>query len=118
MTPNPPGLFEMPPTQPGGDEEHAIEKAVRDAFDDLESKGVLGPIEKAKRAALIKAGAGLDRGFSSPKVSVATSTVLKQVMEGLDTLPRPAEGTDIELDAFDRSLAALTDQALGMEATA
>nr|WP_300339936.1 hypothetical protein [Actinomyces sp.] len=118
MNPSQPGMFEMPPAQPGGEEAHAIETAVRAAFEDLEAKGVLGPIERAKRAALIKAGAGLDRGFSSPKVSVATSTVLKQVMEGLDTLPRPAEGTDIELDAFDRSLAALTDQALGAEATA
>lgn len=112
MTTNTPGLFALPEDRAGDSHQGEIEQAVRTAFDDLEQAGTLGPIERAKRAALIKAAAGLDRGLSAAKVSVATSTVLKQVLEGLDTLPRPAAGTDLELDAFDASLAALTADAL------
>ena len=39
-------LFQVEPPPTG-----EIEDAVREAFDDLDAKGVLGPIEKAKRAA-------------------------------------------------------------------
>lgn len=100
-------LFPVAPP-PTGD----IEDAVREAFDDLDAKGVLGPIERAKRAALIKAAAALDRGLNGGAPSVATSTVLKNVLESLDSLPHPAEGTDRELDAFDAALAELTRDAL------
>ena len=50
---------------------------MREAFDDLDAKGVLGPIEKAKRAALTKAAAALDRSLNGGAPSVATSNVLK-----------------------------------------
>ena len=100
-------LFPVAPP-PTGD----IEDAVREAFDDLDAKGVLGPIERAKRAALIKAAAALDRSLNGVAPSVATSNVLKNVLESLDSLPRPAEGTDRELDAFDAALAELTRDAL------
>ena len=93
-------LFPVAPP-PTGD----IEDAVREAFDDLDAKGVLGPIERAKRAAL-------DRSLNGGAPSVATSNVLKNVLESLDSLPRPAEGTDRELDAFDAALAELTRDAL------
>ena len=96
---------EPPPT---GD----IENAVKDAFADLEAKGVLGPIERAKRAALVKAAAALDRSLNGGTPSVATSNVLKNVLESLDSLPRPAEGTDREMDALDAALAELTRDAL------
>lgn len=99
-------LFQVQPPPTG-----EIEDAVREAFDDLEAKGVLGPIEKAKRAALTKAAAALDRSLNGGSPSVATSNVLKNVLESLDSLPRPAEGTDRELDAFDAALAELTRDA-------
>ena len=82
-------LFQVEPPPTG-----EIEDAVREAFDDLDAKGVLGPIENG----------------GAP--SVATSNVLKNVLESLDSLPRPAEGTDRELDAFDAALAELTRDAL------
>lgn len=107
MTQMMPGLFPEPQF-PAGD----IETAVREAFADLEAKGVLGPIERAKRAALIRASAALDRSLASGSPSVATSNVLKNVLESLDSLPRPAEGMDRELDAFDAALAQLTSDAL------
>ena len=52
-------LFQVEPPPTG-----EIEDAVREAFDDLDAKGVLGPIEKAKRAALTKAAAALDRSLN------------------------------------------------------
>lgn len=100
-------LFQVAPP-PTGD----IEEAVKDAFADLDAKGVLGPIERAKRAALVKAAAALDRSLNSGAPSVATSNVLKNVLESLDSLPRPAEGTDREMDALDAALAELTRNAL------
>lgn len=109
MVPYQPGLIPAGPAHVGGDE---IEAAVRVAFEELAGTGVLGPIERAKQAALVKAAAALDRGMAYGKVSVATSNVLKQVMEGLDSLPRPTTGADRELDALDAALAALTQQAL------
>lgn len=100
-------LFPVSPP-PTGD----IENAVKDAFADLDAKGVLGPIERAKRAALVKAAAALDRSLNGGTPSVATSSVLKNVLESLDSLPRPAEGTDREMDALDAALAELTRDAL------
>ena len=100
-------LFQVAPP-PTGD----IEEAVKDAFADLDAKGVLGPIERAKRAALVKAAAALDRSLTGGAPSVATSNVLKNVLESLDSLPRPAEGTDREMDALDAALAELTRNAL------
>ena len=100
-------LFQVAPP-PTGD----IEEAVKDAFADLDAKGVLGPIERAKRAALVKAAAALDQSLNGGAPSVATSNVLKNVLESLDSLPRPAEGTDREMDALDAALAELTRNAL------
>ena len=100
-------LFQVAPP-PTGD----IEEAVKDAFADLDAKGVLGPIERAKRAALVKAAAALDRSLNGGTPSVATSNMLKNVLESLESLPRPAEGTDREMDAFDAALAELTRDAL------
>lgn len=100
-------LFQVKPPPTG-----EIENAVKDAFADLDAKGVLGPIERAKRAALVKAAAALDRSLNSGTPSVATSNVLKNVLESLDSLPRPAEGTDREMDALDAALAELTRDAL------
>lgn len=88
-----------------------IENAVVAAFEDLETKGLVGPIERAKRAALVKAAAALDRGMAAHKMSVATSTVLKQVLESLDTLPREQESGDEAFDAFELSIQNLTIQA-------
>lgn len=102
-------LFALPAPDPGDD---AIERAVTAAFDDLNAAQLLGPIERAKKAALVKAAAALDRGLATSKVSVATSTVLKQVIEGLDSLPSPLAGNDAEIDALDATLQALTLNAL------
>ena len=71
-----------------------------------------GPQQISKRAALTKAAAALDRSLNGGTPSVATSNVLKNVLESLDSLPRPAEGTDREMDALDAALAELTRDAL------
>ena len=84
----------------------------QESFEDLEAKGLLGPIEQAKRAMVTKAAAALDRGLAQPKVSVATTTVLDKVLAALDSMPRPAEGGDPEIDALDAALSHLTMQAL------
>ncbi|WP_165215307.1 hypothetical protein [Schaalia sp. ZJ1691] len=108
MSPNQSELFQIAPPDSG----ESIEAAVKAAFDDLEAKELLGPIEKAKRAALVKAAQTIDQALGFGRVSVAQANVLKQILETLDSLPRPAEGTDRELDAFDQALAALTSEAL------
>jgi len=89
-------LFAVAPPPTG-----EIENAVKETFADLD----------AKRAVLTKAAAALDRSLNEGAPSVATSNVLKNVLESLDSLPRPAEGTDRELDAFDAALAELTRDA-------
>lgn len=103
------GLFEIDSDPIGGTE---ISDACQRMFEDLEAKGLLGPIEQAKRAMVTKAAAALDRGLAQPKVSVATTTVLDKVLAALDSMPRPAEGGDPELDALDAALSHLTMQAL------
>lgn len=101
-------LFQITPETNGGSE---IEDAATEAFEALEASGLLGPIEKVKRATILKAARTLDAGLSSGKVSVATSNVLKQVLEALDSLPLTATG-DEGMDALARTLEALTDKAL------
>ena len=97
---------------------HDIEEATREAFEELENQGVLTAADRAKRAALLKGAQALDRGLAAVKVSVSTSTIFTQFLDKLDTLPKPAAGTDPELDAFDAALAALTSEALGVDSPA
>lgn len=103
------GLFPLD-TASGND--HEIEDAIREMFADLEAQGVLGPIEKAKRAAAIKAARALDNDYRTGKLTVASSNTLKQITEILDSLPRPAAGTDMELDAYTIAVQSLTQKAL------
>lgn len=102
------GLFPVD-TATGGDNE--IESAIREMFDDLDAQSLLGPIEKAKRAAAIKAARALDGDYRSGKLTVASSNTLKQITEILDSLPRPAAGTDMEIDAYTVAVATLTQKA-------
>ena len=104
-----PTLIPIQTTHRGGGE---IETATVEAFENLESQGLLGAIEKAKRAALIRAAAALDAGFASGKLSVAVSNTMKQYMEGMESLPRPISGTDSTLDAYEETVRALTKKAL------
>lgn len=105
---NPP-LFTMENTKTAPGE---IETAIITMFDDLENQGVLGAVERAKRAVMIKAARAVDASFNIGGVSVAISTVFKQLMEGLDSLPRPASGTDDDLDAYDATIHRITREAL------
>lgn len=90
----------------------AITDAVAATFTDLDAAQLLGPIERAKRAALIKAAQTLDQGMAEGvRLSVATSNVMKQVMDGLDSLPRPIIEQDGGLDALAITMTRLTDQA-------
>ena len=108
MTPNHTGLFPLDAAT-GGDNE--IETAIRAAFAELDEQGALGPIERAKRAAAIKAARALDGDYRSGKLSVASSNTLKQITEILDSLPRPSAGTDMALDAYTVAVTALTQKA-------
>ena len=101
-------LFQMPNDRRGGSE---IEDAATAAFADLEAQGLLGPIETVKRAAILKAASSLDNGLKEGRVSVATSNILKQVIDTLDSLPRAASG-DTGMDALTKTLERLTDFAL------
>nr|DAJ15101.1 MAG TPA: hypothetical protein [Siphoviridae sp. ctkEu9] len=103
------GLF---PLETASGNDHEIEDAIREMFADLEAQGVLGPIEKAKRAAAIKAARALDNDYRTGKLTVASSNTLKQITEILDSLPRPAAGTDMELDAYTIAVQSLTQKAL------
>ena len=103
------GLFQLK-TASGNN--HEIEDAIREMFAELESQSLLGPIEKAKRAACIKAARALDADYRIGKLTVASSNTLKQITEILDSLPRPAAGTDMELDAYTVAVQSLTQKAL------
>ena len=54
----------------------------------------------------------LDNDYRSGKLTVASSNTLKQITEILDSLPRPAAGTDMELDAYTAAVQSLTQKAL------
>lgn len=103
------GLF---PLETASGNNHEIEDAIRETFAELEAQGLLGPIEKAKRAAAIKAAMALDADYLIGKLTVASSNTLKQITEILDSLPRPAAGTDMELDAYTVAVQSLTQKAL------
>ena len=85
-----------------------IETSTCAAFDDLEAHGLLGPTEKIKRAALLKAARALDVGLTAPRVSVSTSTVLSRFLDELDALPKTVTGADAEMDAFEAAVRGLT----------
>lgn len=96
-----PALFPADGLAVGGSEIH---DAVERMFADLEERDLLGSVEAAKRAVLIKTARALDRGLETPRVSVATANLLVKALDVLDTLPATGDGRD-SMDAWD--LAAL-----------
>lgn len=94
------------PEEPSGE----LFDACTAMFSDLDAAKLLGPVEKAMRPVMLKAAAALDRALSAPTLTVAASNALKQYLEGLDKLPRPAGNDD--LDALEMALMAATGRAL------
>lgn len=101
------GLF-APVEKNNGNE---IEKAVDALFIDLEEKNLLTPVEKAKRAMLIKTAKALDSGLSSSKITVATSNLLTKTLDVLETLPREVQASD-SMDAWDAAILDATAAAM------
>lgn len=94
---------------------HEIEQSICALFHDLEEKNLLTPMEKAKRAMLMKTAKALDIGLSQSKISIATANLLTKTLEAMETLPR-ATATNDSMDAWDAAI--LDETAAAMKAEA
>lgn len=101
------GLFEIGPGGPG-----PVELSTKKTLEELSEAGLLTGKYLAMAAVLESAATALDRGLTAPKVSVATTTIMKTLVETLDELPEPLTGQDPYYDALDATLHALTEEAL------
>lgn len=89
-----------------------LETAALQLFTDLETAGLMGALEQAKKPALLATARGLDTGLAAKKISVATANMFKQYMETLEQLPKIRTSGNTDLDALDQTLQALTREAL------
>ncbi|EEH64384.1 hypothetical protein HMPREF0044_0121 [Gleimia coleocanis DSM 15436] len=107
-------LFEIEtdPEPPVDDTPGELETAAVKLFADLETAGLMGALEQAKKPALLATARGLDKGLAAVKVSVATANMFKQYMETLEQLPKIRTSGNTDLDALDQTLQALTREAL------
>lgn len=101
------GLFDVGPGGPG-----PVELSTKKTLEELAEAGVLTGKYLAMAAVLESAAVALDRGLTAPKVSVATTTIMKTLVETLDELPEPLTGQDPYYDALDATLHVLTEEAL------
>ena len=90
-----------------------MELSTKRTLSELAEAGLLTGKYQAMAAVLESAAVALDRGLMAPKVSVATTTIMKTLVETLDELPEPLTGQDPYYDALDATVAALTKEALG-----
>lgn len=89
-----------------------VELSTKKTLEELSDAGLLTGKYVAMASVLESAAQALDRGLMAPKVSVATTTIMKTLVETLDELPEPLTGQDPYYDALDATLHALTEEAL------
>lgn len=60
-------------------------------IDALRSEGLLEDRHELTCTLVLQLARVVDRGFNAPKVSVATATLSKHLLEAIDSLPQPVE---------------------------
>jgi hypothetical protein len=83
-----------------------IEKAARDLLQALDDTELLGRAQELNRQMVLSLSAALDRGLIAGKVSVATTTLARQLLEWTERLPSPDDVDQV--DELAAALGALT----------
>lgn len=100
-------LFELT-TGEGG----AIHTAVKALIDELEAEGLLDYRTRLLTVVMESAAKALDHGLTAPKVSVATTQLARQLLDGIEMLPKPPAKTGTVFDTLPDVIAAATKAAL------
>ena len=102
-------LFELADQSDG-----AIHAAVKALIDELETEGLLDYRTRLLTTVMVSTARALDRGLTAPKVSVATTQLARQLLDGIDMLPKPPVRTGSVFDTLPDVIAAATKAALGV----
>lgn len=100
-------LFELT-TGEGG----AIHGAVKALIDELEAEGLLDYRTRLLTVVMESTAKALDHGLTAPKVSVATTQLARQLLDGIEMLPKPPAKTGTVFDTLPDVIAAATKAAL------
>lgn len=95
MTQNPPTLPGMTPPEPS---DGPLTLAARATLDALEAQELLEDRHAITKALVLQLSQAVDRGLAMPKVSVATATLSKHLLEAVDALPQPVVSDDAWAD--------------------
>ncbi|MCI7688938.1 hypothetical protein [Trueperella pyogenes] len=97
-----------PPRREAGE----IETAVIAALKDIEDAGMLTAKIRALGVTLKKSAAAADIGLESGRVSVATSQLVKQLIESLEKLPETKQETGTVFDTLQATIQEMTMKVL------
>ncbi|MDR1393452.1 MAG: hypothetical protein LBJ62_05750 [Bifidobacteriaceae bacterium] len=101
---NYPALFPHPETiRASGD----LETKTALVIDSLEAAGVLTGRHQITAVLIRKLARAVDKGLAEPRVSVATTHIVRELVEALASLPQSVAGTS---ESWDRLLAELAAQ--------
>lgn len=103
-------LFELPHREevPGENEQ-----MVTGLLNELEHAGLLVGKYAVRGRALLTVARSVDRGLAEERVSVATTTLVRQMFDGLDQMPDPPRVNSTDpYDTLATVISTLTDNAL------
>ena len=95
-------------------DESPIHDAVKDLIDDLEREDLLDYRTKLLTVVMLSTAKALDRGLCATKVSVATTQLARQLLDGIEMLPKPPAKTGSVFDTLQTVIEAVTARSMGL----
>nr|DAV47082.1 MAG TPA: hypothetical protein [Caudoviricetes sp.] len=95
-------------------DESPIHDAVKDLIEDLEGEGLLDYRTKLLTVVMLSTAKALDRGLCAAKVSVATTQLARQLLDGIEMLPKPPAKTGSVFDTLQTVIEAVTARSMGL----
>lgn len=95
-------------------DEFPIHDAVKDLIDDLEREDLLDYRTKLLTVVMLSTAKALDRGLCAAKVSVATTQLARQILDGIEMLPKPPAKTGSVFDTLQTVIEAVTARSMGL----
>ncbi|RKV68169.1 MAG: hypothetical protein D8B44_04325 [Actinomyces sp.] len=90
----------------------AIHAAVKALISELEADDLLDYRTRLLTTVMESTARALDYGLRAPKVSVATTQLARQLLDGIEMLPKPPAKTGTVFDTLPDVIAAATKAAL------
>lgn len=94
---------------PGWGRSH-IERAAQATLANLEAQGLLEPRHALACQVVLELARAVGNGLAAPKVTVATATLSKHLLEAMEALPQPEAPVSDAWADFERQLAEAATQ--------